>query len=95
MIQGLQIEVSSEELKKHIGERAKHHREKAEWYEQQVKNLKAGGVGETIASNDPMSSLQRSAQEHKEKCAFFSFINDTYRLTEHDLARLEFVSRYF
>jgi hypothetical protein len=101
MIQGLQIDVSSTELKEHIQGRAKHHKEKAEWYEKQVRNLKEGGVTESMASNDPTSSLQRSAEEHRQKFGFFSFMadhivpNETYRLTEHDLSRLEFVSRYY
>jgi hypothetical protein len=45
--------------------------------------------------------MGRSECSHREKAAFFSFLaehlipGETYRLTEDDLARLEFVSRYF
>ena len=101
MIEGLKIEIPTEELRAHIEGRARHHREKAEWYEGQVRNLRAGGLSEHHVSNDPVSSLERSEDSHRERAAFFSFLaehlieGETYRLTEDDLARLEFVSRYF
>lgn len=86
MIQGLQIDVSSTELKEHIQGRAKHHKEKAEWYEKQVRNLKEGGVTESMASNDPTSSLQRSAEynggqaiTHGDVCFTFGVVQDEPR----------------
>jgi len=101
MIQGLLIELKTDELKQHIVGRADYHKKKAEWYEAQIKNLKQGGLEETHASNDPVSSLERSHHDHREKYGYFMFMaehlipDETYRLTEHDLSKLEFVSRYF
>jgi hypothetical protein len=102
MIRGLKIEIPTQELREHIEARAQYHRDKAEWYAGQVRNLRAGGegLGEYHASNDPVASLQRSEHSHQERCAFFSFLaehliaDETYRLTEEDLSRLEFISRY-
>jgi hypothetical protein len=51
-------------------------------------------------SNDPVGSLQESANRHGEREAFLTFMaehivpDETYRLTEQDLIRLEIVSRY-
>jgi hypothetical protein len=102
MIEGLKIEIPTRELREHIEARAQYHRDKAEWYAGQVSNLRAGGLAEQRhMSNDPVSSLERSEQDHREKCAFFSFLaehlipDETYRLTEADLSRLEFISRYY
>jgi hypothetical protein len=101
MIEGLKIEIPTEELRQHIEGRSEHHRDKAEWYGGQVRSLRAGGLAESHVSNDPVSSLERSELNHRDKAAFFAFLADhliegeTYRLTEDDLARLEFISRYF
>jgi hypothetical protein len=101
MIEGLKIKVSSAELKSHIETRAAYHQERAVWYEGQVVNLRSGGVRPEAVSNDPASSLERSAKDHKEKAALFSFMadhiipNEEYILSENDLSRIELVSRYF
>jgi hypothetical protein len=101
MIEGLKIEIPTAELRAHIEGRARHHRDNAEWYEGQSRNLRAGGLAESHVSNDPVSSLERSEQNHRDKAAFFSFLaehliaGETYLLMEDDLARLEFISRYF
>jgi hypothetical protein len=101
MIEGLKIEISSAELTDHISARAEFHEGKAAFYDEQVSALKAGGVGAIAQSNDPVSSLQGSARQHMERSAFFRFMaehlipDETYRLDESDLGRLEIVSRYY
>jgi hypothetical protein len=100
MIEGIRIEVKSEELTALLKERAAYHADKAAWYAEQIKNLKNGGLRPEHVSNDPLSGLERSHQDHQQKAALFSFLRDhvisgeTYRLSENDLSRLEFISRY-
>lgn len=100
MIEGLCIDVSAKELKKHLGARAEYHAKKAAWYKNQSKALNEGGAG-TGMSNDPVRSLQASAQEHREKSAYFRFMeqhlvkNEIYRLSQDDLSQIELSSRYY
>ena len=101
MIDGIKIDVKSDELRAHIQMRAIHHDNKAKWYNDQIRGLKSGGIAESGNSNDPVGSLQNSMRNHQEKFALFQFMADhivpdeVYRLAESDLSRLEFVSRYF
>lgn len=101
MIVGLQLDFTSKELKDHIQTRSNHHKERAEWYEKQVKSLKDGGLERHDATLDPVSSLERQMTTHREKHVLFEVFashvvpEETYRLTERDLMYLEFVSQYF
>lgn len=101
MINGLQVELSSDELRKHLDDRVGFHTKKAFWYEDQIGSLSEGLKENPNMSNDPVSSLRRSLNEHQQKAAFFSVLRDhiipdeVYRLTEHDLGRLEFIAVYF
>jgi hypothetical protein len=101
VIQGVQIELTTEQLRDHIAARAEHHRGRAAWYGAQVRQLHAGGVREQRVSNDPVSSLEGSQEEHQRKAALFAFLaehlipDETYRLSEHDFTRLEFVDRWY
>ena len=101
MIEGLKIDLSSDEIKKHLEDRAAYHQSKTEWYAGQVGSLKSGGISETYHSNDPVGSLQRSMEEHRQKCAFFKVMaehiisGEIYRLTQSDLATIEIISHYF
>jgi hypothetical protein len=80
IIEGLFIEISTDELHAHLVERASFHTEKM--------------------SNDPATSLRISAQNHRNRAGFFTFLADhliadaTYRLEESDLVRLELASRH-
>lgn len=100
MIQGLQIEISSAELGEHLRQRAEYHKERAGWYGGQVDGLRSGGLRPEGVTNDPISSLERSMKEHKERAAFFLFMaehlipGETYRMTEVDFGRLELIARY-
>ena len=101
MIEGLKIDVPSDELIEHLKERADYHTEKSKFYTGQVEALRQGGVGASPVSNDPVTSLESSAKSHQDRAAFFNFLDEhvvldeTYRLSEQDLTRLEIVSRYF
>ncbi len=108
MITGLHIELSSEELKQHIQERADHHKKRAEWYSQQAAQLQEGqeprqpdpDEDHHSRSYDPLQGLLTKVNEHRYKMVFFRFLadhiipNEKYRLSESDLARLEIFSRY-
>lgn len=100
LIEGIKFDLSRDELHKHLGERADHHRAKAHYYEQQVASLIKNGAEQSTATNNPVYSLQQSQKSHSERCAFFVFIADhlipgaTYRLSESDLTRLELLGKY-
>jgi hypothetical protein len=100
MIQGIQIDLSSEELQRHLSERAEYHADKATMYADQVQALRREGVGQTAQSNDPVHSLQQSERHHRNRAELFGFIadriipNETYRVSESDLTRLELIGQY-
>jgi len=100
MITGLCIDVSAKELREHLAHRAGYHEKKAKWYRGQATALSKGGVS-TGMSNDPVKSLEDSERQHKEKAAFFRFMerhivkNETYRLSQEDLGQIELASRYY
>ena len=99
MIEGLFIELASSELKQHLAERAKYHKDRSKWYAEQIATLRAGLQASNI-SNNPIDSLERSAKRHKERFAYFTFMaehlipDETYRLSENDLNRIELVDAY-
>jgi hypothetical protein len=101
MIEGIKIEMTTEELRAHVAARAEYHEQKAEWYLKQTASLAEGREEQWNVSNDPTQSLKRSATEHQEKSAFFHVIAEhlipaeVYRLVQADLVQLEFFSRYF
>jgi hypothetical protein len=99
MIEGLKIQIGSQELKMHILGRAAHHREKTEWYAKQINSLKQGHVSQTGASNDPIASLEQSRKSHNNAATFFKFLahhlvgDEIYQLSENDLTRIEILDR--
>jgi len=100
MIDGLKLEMTSDELREHIGRRAAYHRERLTFYEGQIVALRQGGVEQSTATNNPIQSLAESAKGHRSKVELFEFMqqhvvpNETYRLSESDLGRLEILSRW-
>lgn len=107
MIEGLQIDLSSEELKTQLTSRADYHKEKAEFYKKQVEDFRkaheslAPELQYSNTMNSPVNNLEAKVEEHQKKSSIFSFmsehlvLNETYRLSENDLNRLEIISRYF
>jgi hypothetical protein len=59
MIEGLKLDFTSEELKNHIPGRAAYHKGRSDWYEQQVKTLKDGGLQRTDMSLDPVRGFRK------------------------------------
>ena len=101
MIEGIKIQLKTEELQHHLSDKVKYHMDKNIFYEDQVETLKSGGVKSEAVTNDPVSSLEQSAKKHKGKAEYFQFIvdhliaNETYQLSETDLTKLEIISYYF
>ena len=101
MIEGIKIDIESEELKTHLLDKVKFHQDKTVHYETQVSALEKDKADLAGGSNNPVSSLQESAKKHKAVGEFFQFMadhivpNETYRLQADDLRRLEIVSYYF
>ena len=101
MIEGLMIEVTSEELRQHLGDRADHHRRKTEFYAKQVTSLEEGGLDQDGSTADPVSNLARRGRLHREKASYFSFMaehlieGERYRLSQEDLSAIEIASRYY
>ena len=101
VIVGIQIEMASEKLRLHLKERAEYHKGKTDWYAGQIKNLKKGGMDETIASNDPVRSLQQSMNDHAGRYTYFQLLADNvipkvkYRLSQHDLSAVEFTMKTY
>lgn len=101
MIEGIQIDIPTVDVRAHVRERIAYHEKKARFYNEQALALIGGGGSQQNVSNDPVSSLQHSAERHQERITFFKVIekylvpDEIYRLTETDLVRLEFApSRY-
>jgi hypothetical protein len=100
MITGLCMDVSAKELREHLAARADHHDEKSKWYGTQAEALRNGGAA-TGMSNDPVRSLEESDYRHREKAAYFRFMEqhivdkETYRLSQEDLGQIELSSRYY
>lgn len=109
MINGLQVDVQSEELKKIIKSRVDYHLAKVAAYEQQAERLKTSikdveedvEYGKVSGGTDMVSSMAKQAKEHKDKAIHFQFmldhviLNDTYRLGQQDLALLGIAGRNF
>ena len=101
-IEGIKISMTTEKLRAHLQKRIEHHKGKAVFYTDQVKKLRENGVSENQGvSNDPTRSLQNSAEDHTGRAGLFSVLaehlipNETYILGDHDLTRLELISRHF
>jgi hypothetical protein len=101
MIQGLQIDVQSDELIKILTERLEHHQSKAKTYADKAKELGAqiAAIEEDmeigkVSGGTPVEQLQRKAREHTDQANWYEFMikhvvqKDVYRLDQRDLQRL-------
>jgi len=108
MITGLQVDVLSAELVGIMQERLKYHQDKADVFEKNaaelmktIKNIEEDMSTGKVSGGNPAEQLQTKAREHKEKATYYKFMiehvikNDTYRLSQEDLARLGITARYF
>jgi hypothetical protein len=102
MIEGLKLDISSEELKNHLSKKIAHHKERERFYAEQVASLTKGGVQPTnYSGGDPVRALKEKEERHTSRAELLTFLRDhlipdqTYRLTEQDLVSIEIVSRFW
>jgi hypothetical protein len=100
MVNGLQFDVQSDELKKIVQTRVEYHTEKADVYTTKAASLKEAlnGVDEEtrgkVSNGSPVGQLEDKAREHRNKAIHFQFMldhviqNDVYRLSQNDLHML-------
>src|SRR5262245_7646606 len=103
MIEGLHVDVTSDELKKLLVGRLKYHEEKIALYTQQREKLveaekllaeEAAQMSKFSGSRTPLDSVEESLKQHRRQVIYYKFmaehvvLNETYRLHENDLSRL-------
>lgn len=97
MIQGLHFDVQSEELKDIISRQITKHVAKAKEYAGQLERL--SGLETSGGSMDPKKDLEGHRTHHENSVKTLTFLrdhvvpNETYRLSESDLATIGLVSR--
>lgn len=103
MIEGLQLDVTANELTERLEGRIAHHRSRATAYEAQL-----GKLAEVQTDGDddddpirrfrdgsPREGLERKLRTHRDRATYLTFLRDhivpkeTYRLDEDDLETLE------
>lgn len=102
MIEGIQFDISSVELAAHLKTRVEHHQKRADWYGSKETSLAEGEFDEesrnkmsTTNSSNPVEQMRAGRKRHVAKVSLFRFMaehvvrNETYRLSESDLQRLE------
>jgi hypothetical protein len=111
MIEGIKLQLSTEEIRKTVQERIEYHQRKADWAKTEAKRLQpdqddlddeAESIGKyTNSTNNPVVSLKQTAKHHRDRATYFRFIeahlvpNEIYVLTEEDLRRLEVLSNRY
>lgn len=99
MIDGIKVQLTTQQLHDHLMARVKYHEEKRDLYAGQVAALEAGGEQAENASLDPVRALRERAGQHSDKAELFRILaenlipDEVYRIADHDLARIEFISR--
>lgn len=102
MVEGLRIDVTSEELIRHLDERVRHHHDRASECDAKVKRVEALHA-EPDDEEGPFTAcwpgytheLERRATRHRDREALLMFFrnhviaHEIYRLTEADLKSLE------
>jgi hypothetical protein len=101
MIEGIHLDFKSSEIKKHLLERAQHHKEREVFYLTQVKKIRKAGAERAAYGADPLSALEKKAESHRERRDLFVMMaqhiipNEVYRLTETDLGHIELPGRSY
>jgi hypothetical protein len=99
MIQGIQIDFTTEQLREHLADRIGYHETKASWYAQQTASLREGMTANPGMTADPIRALEESRKDHAKRASTLTIIRDhlvpseTYRLTEGDMSRVELIDR--
>lgn len=102
MIDGIQFDISTNELKEHLMARVAVHEKKAILYSEksnQFHEVISDEDGQqkmsSMTNNNPVDTMRAGAKRHRIKASLFKFManhlvqNETYRLSESDLGRLE------
>ena len=95
MIEGFKVTITAAEMKHHLHTRAKHHEERAKWYENQRATFADAPTAQM--TQDPVAGLKEAGKRHEQKSSWFNFMaehvpaGETYLLNDHDLERLEMV----
>ena len=99
MIDGFKLDFTSDQLKAHCEVKSAAHREKVARYQEQLNGLHRLQQDQPGLSNDPGTALQRQLDSHVGRASFFDLLaghivpNETYRLGDSDLQRLELIDR--
>lgn len=102
MIEGLKIDVSTDELRKHLKERASEHGNKFHDYRHKLKahREEVDALPDGFANSTQQSlgqQLKSAMDRHQDKEAYFNFVmehlvdNEIYRLADSDLQKLEVI----
>lgn len=104
MIEGIKLDFTTDELASHLRGRIEHHKERQAFYKERAALLK--GSEDAVQPNysnavrgNPVDQMESSATKHENIFKTFEIIlshlipNETYRLEEDDLTRLEFTTR--
>jgi hypothetical protein len=103
VIEGFRIDVTAEEVVRHLDERIRHHSERARDFEARARQ--AGSDSRVDDEDEPLAlcwpgfvhDLERRAARHRRREVFLIFARDhvvsqdIYRLTEKDLRALEWM----
>jgi hypothetical protein len=103
VIEGLKVELKTEELRAHLETRAQHHEKREAEFAAEVKRvgdaMEGMGPGHSTMGEGLKGAAKRHRDEHASKATFFALLarhlveGEVYRLDDSDLSRLEFLSR--
>lgn len=106
MIEGLKLQISSDELKKISAARAEYHAKKSDWFKSKAKEIQpeldnfadeAANLGKYSNQGNVVENLATKSKHHEDKATLFRFMaehvipNETYSLSNEDLVRLEVI----
>lgn len=102
MIEGIQFDIGSQELADHLTKRVEHHQKRSKWYAEKAASLEEGDFDKETRQKmsntnnvNPVETFKSGAKRHRQKASLFTFMsshvvkNETYRLSQSDLDRLE------
>ncbi len=105
-IKELRLAITSSELKDLVEARARYHTDRVELLKAEVTRMgellddmdeEASLAGKFSNSGSAVNSLKSKLKKHRDQATYFKFFaahivpNETYELTQHDLATLEVV----